>query len=227
MRTPDQTIAGIFWCCDETPHIGTPPKMYNQIVMEIADQMGSDAVELARLLALVNAAMADGAIACFESKYYHDFWRPVTAIREADKGTGPTGLGDGNPQTAGDPNFTPLGSQASNTSKPNFTPPFPAYPAGHSTFGDACFQILRDFYGTDSVSFTVISDEFNGVTKDNTGKVRPLIPRDFASFSEAEAENGLSRIYVGVHWAFDNTEGIAQGRQIADYIFENSFRPLR
>ena len=77
MRTPDQTIAGIFWCCDESSAHRSSAKMYNQIVMEIADQMGSDAVELARLLALVNAAMADGAIACFESKYYHDFWRPL------------------------------------------------------------------------------------------------------------------------------------------------------
>ena len=58
--------------------------------------------------------MADAGIAIWESKYYYEFWRPVTGIREADAGTGPTGAGDGNPATIGDPTFTPLGAPASN-----------------------------------------------------------------------------------------------------------------
>ena len=76
--------------------------------------------------------MADAGIAIWESKYYYEFWRPVTGIREADPGTGPTGLGDGNPATVGDPTFSPLGAPASNLTGPNFTPPFPAYPSGHA-----------------------------------------------------------------------------------------------
>ena len=59
------------------------------------------------------------------------------------------------------------------------------------------FQILRDFYGTDDIAFTFVSDEFNGITKDAEGNVRPLIPRSFSSLSEAEEENGQSRIYLG------------------------------
>ena len=101
--------------------------------------------------------------------------------------------------------------------------PFPAYPSGHAGFGGALFQILRNFYGTDSISFTFVSDEFNGVTPDNNGNVRPLISRSFSSLSQAEEENGQSRIYLGIHWAFDKTEGITQGRQVADYVFENAF----
>ena len=104
---------------------------------------GPTRVELARLLALVNVAMADAGIAVWESKYHYKFWRPVTGIRESDAGTGPTGLGDGNPATSGDPNFTPLGAPASNLTGPNFTPPFPAYPSGHAGFGGALFQTLR------------------------------------------------------------------------------------
>ena len=177
---------------------------------------------MARLLALVNVAMADAGIAIWESKYFYQFWRPVTGIREATEGTGPSRLGDGNPATTGDPTFTPLGAPASNLNGPNFTPPFPSYPSGHAGFGGALFQILRRYYKTDDVPFTFMSDEYNGVTKRTMGKVRPVIERRFASLSEAEEENGQSRIYLGIHWAFDKTEGIYQGRRVADYVFETT-----
>ncbi len=226
VRTEDQTIAGIYWAYDGTPSLCAPPRLYNQIAVTIADRMGSDTVGLARLLALANVAMADAGIAIWESKYYYQFWRPVTGIREADPGTGPTGAGDGNPATVGDPTFMPLGAPASNLAGPNFTPPFPAYPSGHAGFGAALFQTLRTFYGTDDIAFTFVSDEFDGVTQDNGGNVRPLLPRSFSSLSEAEEENGQSRIYLGIHWAFDKTEGIAQGRRVADYVFANAFAPL-
>src|SRR5207249_8805473 len=90
-RTAEQTQIGIFWAYDGTPSLCAPPRLYNQIIMHIADQMGtsSNPTELARLLALTNVAMADAAIAIWESKYYYQYWRPVTAIREADAGTGP------------------------------------------------------------------------------------------------------------------------------------------
>jgi hypothetical protein len=224
-RTPDQTHAGIFWAYDGTPSLCAPPRLYNQIAVQIADQMGSNAIELARLLALVNVAMADAGMAIWESKYHYDYWRPVTGIRESDAGTGPTGAGDGNPATIGDPGWSPLGAPASNLAGPNFTPPFPAYPSGHAGFGGALFQMLRRFYGTDDIAFTFVSDEFNGETHDNQGNVRPLLPRSFQSLSQAEEENGQSRIYLGIHWSFDKTEGIAQGRRVADYVFENAFRP--
>lgn len=118
--------------------------------------MGLNAIEFARLLALVNTAMADAGIAIWESKYYYDFWRPVTGIREADAGTGPTDEGDGNPATLGDPTFSPLGAPASNLNGPNFTPPFPSYPSG---FGGALFQTLRRFFRKDDIQFTFVSDE--------------------------------------------------------------------
>ena len=227
LRTPEQTEIGIFWAYDGTPSLCAPPRLYNQITMQIADQMGTDVVSLARLLALVNTAMADAGIAIWESKYHYEFWRPITGIRESDEGTGPTGAGDGNAATIGDPKFMPLGAPASNLNGPNFTPPFPAYPSGHAGFGGALFEILRRFYGRDDVAFTFVSDEFNGVTLDHNGNVRPLIPRSFASFSKAEEENGQSRIYLGIHWAFDKTQGIAQGRRVGQYVFSNAFLPLR
>ncbi len=209
-RNAEQTQIGIYWGYDGTPGLGTPPRLYNQIVVHIADEMGSNAVELARLLALVNTALADAGIACWEDKYLYAFWRPITAIRAAV-----------------DPNWTPLGAPASNSGGPNFTPPFPAYTSGHATFGSSVFQVLRNFYGTDRIAFSFVSDEFNGVTRDNKGNVRPRLTRRFSSLSQAEDENGQSRIYLGIHWAFDKTEGITHGRAVGDYVFENAFQPLR
>jgi hypothetical protein len=227
-RTAEEAQIGIFWAYDGTPSLCAPPRLYNQITVHIADQMGTSAnpVQLARLLALVNVAMADAGSAIWESKYYYQYWRPVTGIREADPGTGPTGTGDGNDATAGDLNFTPLGAPASNLNGPNFTPPFPAYPSGHAGFGGALFETLRKFYGTNNIAFTFMSDEFNGVTRDNSGNVRPVVSRSFSSLSQAEEENGQSRIYLGIHWSFDKREGIAQGRRVADYVFANAFIPV-
>jgi hypothetical protein len=175
----------------------------------------------------VNTALADAGIAIWESKFFYDFWRPVTGIREADAGTGPSGAGDGNPDTLGDPNFMPLGAPGSNLNGPNFTPPFPSYPSGHGGFGGALFQMLRRFYGTDRIAFTFVSDEFNGKTRDNNGNLRPLRPRSFSRLSQAEEENGQSRIYLGIHWAFDKTEALTQGERIADYVYFRAFRPTR
>jgi len=226
-RTAEQTHVGIFWAYDGTPSLCAPPRLYNQVAVQIADQRRTGPVALARLLALVNVAMSDAAIAAWDSKYHYAFWRPVIGIREADEASGPSGLGDGNPATLGDPTFSPLGAPASNLQGPNFTPPFPAYPSGHATIGGALFQTLRNFYGGDRIPFTFVSDEFNGETLDNQGNVRPLLPRSFTRLSQAEEENGQSRIYLGIHWSFDKTQGIAQGRRVANYVFRNAFRPVR
>ena len=149
----------------------------------------------------------------------YDFWRPVIGIRNAGV--------DGNPQTVADPNWTPLAAPASNQSGTNFTPPFPSYASGHATFGGAVFETLARFYGRDNITFTFTSDELNGVTTDQNGVVRPLAPRTFTSFSQAAEENGQSRIYLGIHWSFDKTAGIACGDHIADYNFNRILQPLK
>jgi hypothetical protein len=217
-RTNDQTIAGIYWGYDGTPGLGTPPRLYNQITRHIASLRGTNAIQLARLLALVNVGLADAALACWETKYFYVHWRPVTAIRRADQ--------DGNPATIRNSTFTPLGAPATNTTGPNFTPPFPAYTSGHSTFGSAMFHTLRLFYGTDAIPFTFVSDEFNGINRDNRGNVRPRLPRSFNSLTQAEDENGQSRIYLGIHWQYDRTFGRAQGRNVAQFTISNVFRPM-
>ncbi len=150
-------------------------------------------------------------------KYNYDFWRPVTAIR--------AGGTDGNPLTVADPTWAPLGAPKDNGSGTNFTPPFPSYVSGHATFGGALFRMMANFYGTDNIHFTIGSDEFNGVTTDQNGNVRPVVTRSFDSFSQAAEENGQSRIYLGIHWSFDKDQGIKLGTSIADYVFANFLRP--
>ena len=225
-RTADQTHIGIYWAYDGTPSLCAPPRLYNQIAVQLGTERGLGVIDMARMLALVNVAMADAGIAIWESKYFYNYWRPVTGIREADPGSGPSGLGDDNPDTFGDPAYVPLCAPASNLIGKNFTPPFPAYPSGHAGFGGALFEVLRDFFGTDDIAFTFVSDEYNGETLDNEGNVRPLVPRSFTSLSQAEEENGQSRIYLGIHWSFDKTEGIALGNRVADYVSSHLFQPV-
>ncbi len=220
-RTEDQTIAGIYWGYDGRPGLGTPPRLYNQIVRTVAAQEHNHEAQNARLFALVNIAMADAGLTSWKNKYDDSFWRPVMGIRGGDA--------DGNPETDAFADWTPLGAPASNPrpGETNFTPPFPAYTSGHATFGAATFQILARFYDRDDISFTFVSDEFNGVTLDADGTVRPLASRTFESFTEAKIENAQSRIYLGIHWAFDRDDGIRTGDQVADYVFENFFETRR
>jgi membrane-associated phospholipid phosphatase len=167
---------------------------------------------MARLFALVNVAMADAGIAAWESKYYYQYWRPVTGIRNAS--------------TNSDPTWYPLGAPDTNTSGPNFTPPFPSYPSGHATFGGALFEILRKFW-PDDTPFTFISDEWNGKNRDVNGNIRLLWPISFHSFHEAERENAQSRIYLGIHWQFDADMGIRLGNLVGDYVFDHAFEPAK
>jgi hypothetical protein len=221
IRTADQTQIAFFWGYDAQPGLCAPIRFYNQITQVIAQQQGNTEVQNARLFALTNIAMADAGITCWGAKYLYDLWRPITAIRENDPGTGPTGLGSGNPFLVGqgDPTWQPLGAPAHDGAG-NFTPPFPTYTSGHGTIGAALFKILEDFYGTDNIHFTISTDEFN--TIDNG----TLSPRSYASFSQAAGENAMSRIYLGIHFHFDAVQAIACGDTIADYDFTHLLAPL-
>ncbi|NJO79841.1 MAG: vanadium-dependent haloperoxidase [Cyanobacteria bacterium RM1_2_2] len=226
-RTPEETTVGLFWAYDGAQKLGTPPRLYNQIVRTIAIQKGNMLEQNVRLFALVNMAMADAGIQCWLSKYHYELWRPVVGIREADPGWGPTGCGDDNPETEGDPYWLPFG--APRTNQPgikSFTPNFPAYPSGHATFGAASLDMVRLFYGTDNIAFDFVSDELNGESVDVDGSIRTHHKRNFNRLSDAINENGRSRVYLGIHWQFDSVGGIKSGKRIADYIYTHQLRPV-
>ncbi|WP_437911251.1 phosphatase PAP2 family protein [Sorangium sp. So ce302] len=125
-----------------------------------------------------------------------------------------------------DRRWTPLGTPGSNQGPPRMTPAFPAYTSGHASFGAAMFQVLTRYHGTDRIPFCFMSDEYNGVTTDERGNVRPEITRCYSSFEEASWENAVSRIYLGVHWRFDEVQGIRQGKRVGDAVFDRILRPL-
>ncbi len=207
-RKPDETLVGIYWAYDGASRIGTPPRLYNQIVRRIAEQRGNDAAANARLFALINVAMGDAGKWAWREKFRHDLWRPVLGIREHDDSTGPTATPGRFIDELCDPFWLPLGAPRTNTRDKSFTPPFPAYPSGHATFGAAAFQMVRLFYGlgrdrADEHEFSFVSDELDGRSTDERGTVRTRHRRKFKSLWQAIFENGLSRVFLGVHWAFD------------------------
>ena len=102
-RTDEQTEIGLYWAYDGTRWLGSPPRLYNQIARIIAAQQDNTVVENARFFALINLAMADAGITCWESKYYYDYWRPILGIRESDLGTGPHRSGRWQPVNRGRP----------------------------------------------------------------------------------------------------------------------------
>ncbi len=217
-RTHEETTEGIFWSYDGTPALCAPPRLYNQIARAIVLERGMDTLpKAARMLALINTAMADAAISAWDTKWHYQYWRPVTAIRSTDQG--------GNTVVETDPGWYPLGAQATNTRGPNFTPPFPAYVSGHATIGGALFQIMRHYY-PDGTPFVFVSDEWNGLNKDASGRVRPLRPLEFNTFSQAEQQNAESRVYLGVHWQFDADQGVTEGHKVADWVWDHAFQPI-
>ncbi len=249
-RTADETMIGYFWAYDGPMKIGTPPRLYNQILREVAKNLGNTEVQNARLFALVNCAMGDSGIHAWHYKYCYDLWRPVVGVREADSATGPAALADPTINVPCNPYWRPLGAPRSNELRPHFTPPFPAYPSGHATFGGAAFEAMRLFYRDqqaltftdtqdDAIGFQFVSDEQNGRTTDGDGSVRTRHLRKFSSLAAAMYENSVSRIFLGVHWRFDGTTGtnakkmleatdniggVPLGRAIARDIFNSGMR---
>lgn len=143
-RTADQTEIARFWAAGAGTV--TPPGMWNVFAQEQARSANLSTTQTAKLLAALNVAMADAGIACWDTKYFYDMWRPVTAIRKADL--------DGNADTTQDTTWTSLIG----------TPPFPTYTSGHSTFSAAAAEVLSAFFGAQT-SFTGTSDGLTGVTR--------------------------------------------------------------
>jgi membrane-associated phospholipid phosphatase len=179
-RTAEQTDIALFWF--EFSPIG-----WNRIANTIVLQENTDVWEAARIMALVNFALADGYIAGFHAKYLYRFWRPYTAIRKAAE--------DGNGKTKTDPQWLPLQAPAF------FIPPVPDYPSTHSVLGAAAAEVLIQNFG-DRVRFEASSTTLPGKN------------RRFDCLSEAALENGMSRVYGGIHFLHAVEDGLQLGKGI-------------
>jgi hypothetical protein len=187
--TVDQALTGRFWN-------GAIQNYWNEITQTATLQRGLTTAQSARLFALLNFSFADGVIAFYDAKYTYNFWRPVTAIREA--------ANDGNPETLPDPDWLP---QVGNTT------PDPAYPGAHAVISAAGASVLISILGKNHFDFTV------------TSEVLPGVERSFKSFLAADEEATLSRIFAGVHFRSDLRTGQRLGRDIADFVVDNVLTP--
>jgi hypothetical protein len=200
-RTADETDAAIFW---QDHGIA----LWNRIFRTLAASQGLDIVENARLFAMENLAAADAAIGCWNDKYYWQFWRPITAIREANT--------DGNPDTGADPTWLPLFDPATPVFNPPplVTPPFPDHPSGHSCATSAFVHTLQNFFRTDKIAFSAFSNK-SGTT------------RSFDRFSDALQEVIDARVWGGNHFRTADTQGAALGNKVAHYLKKHYIQPVR
>jgi hypothetical protein len=221
----NQTFVGIFWAYDGTANLCAPPRLYNMIATSVALKEAPimTVEDMSCYLAFVNVSMADTAIAAWNAKFHYIYPRPITVIRNSSA--------DISPEGASDLKWTPLGGQVSNGTNAgrNLTPPFPSYPSGHAAFGGALFRGMSLFLKTPpgGIKFNFVSDEYNGLNR-GPGETEPRarVPVDFRSFDDAEYLNAESRIYLGIHWEFDATEGIKLGHQVSDAVYGEFVRPL-
>jgi hypothetical protein len=201
-RTADQTAAAIFWQDSGTA-------IWNRIYRDLATSHGLDIADSARLFAMTNLAAADGSIGCWNDKYYWNFWRPITAIREA--------ASDGNPATEPDPAWVPLFDPTVSVSGPPLvTPGFPDHPAGHTCISGATVYALRAFFGTDKVSFTATSNKCSPA---------PCASRSFDRLSDALKEIIDARVWGGIHFRTADMQGAVLGKRVAHYLQKHYFQP--
>jgi hypothetical protein len=172
---------------------GAIQNYWNEIAQTAALHRGLTTAQSARLFALLNLSLADSVIAFYDAKYTYDFWRPVTAIRAADPRT--------NPGTQPDPTWLP---EVGNTAND------PSYPGAHAVISAAAQTVLVAFFETDDFPLDV------------TSEVLPGVERHFESFSAAEREASLSRIFAGVHFSTDEQAGETLGRRLADFVVDHS-----
>jgi hypothetical protein len=208
------THAAAFWQTN-------PAANYNALARRLADQFELGLSDSARLFAMLDLSAADGIIAAWNDKYHYRFWRPITAIRQGDT--------DGNPDTVGDPLWTPLFSAGFPTGpvSPPFpdpipiggvggplgTPPYPDHVSGATTYASASMHALATFFGSDVVStgFYLTSGRFPGEH------------RQFTKFSDVTNEILEARIWAGIHFRKADVDAANLGRNVEQYIHETQF----
>lgn len=178
-RTAEQTTVAQFWAA-------TTPAIYFPLARAVADRPGRTAPENARLLATLATAMDDALIAVFDAKYAYAFWRPVTAIRNADR--------DGNEATGRDPSWAPLLE----------TPMHPEYPCAHCILAGAVGAVLRGAAGSDALRLSTVSPTAPGVT------------RSWDRIEDMVDEVRMARICGGMHYRHSTEVGAAMGRKVGE-----------
>lgn len=200
IRTADESEIALFW--EDGPWGITPPGHFTMIAIDVMQDRGFEFLDLARAFALIGMTQCDAAINAWDAKFHHDILRPETAIR-----TRANAFNNPDPRVQRQPGWRSYIP----------TPEFPTYTSGHSTFGAAGMEMTALLLGTDQVTFSHESPD------------QVLWPqligrrRHWTSLSQAAEENGMSRLYGGVHWEIDHLAAMHAGRSIARQAFAQTF----
>lgn len=200
-RSADQTQIAIYW--EDGPWGVTPPGRFMFIAMQLLQDRGLTFLDKARAYAMLGMGMCDCSIAVWANKFTYDILRPETALRIRA-----AAFRNPDKRVVARPHWRTVIT----------TPAFPAYTSGHSSFGAVGARLLAHVLDSDAIAFAqqcpdqVIWPQLRGVT------------RHFTRLSQAAEENGLSRIYGGVHWLKDHQESMRIGYGIGDHIFANFFK---
>jgi hypothetical protein len=191
-RTPEQTQIAYFWAENFFAQI-------NRAVRNVAENHVDNSADRARLFALVWIGAADSLITTWTGKLEHPTWRPITAISQGDF--------DGDPKTIGDVNWQPLIN----------TPNYPDHSSGANALVSGVMKMLALYFGTDEVTFTVISTNPNANPNSRT----------YASFTDAALDVVEARILQGIHTRTADLNGRHVGTTVARWVFKHSLRPLK
>jgi hypothetical protein len=195
VRTEEQTAIARRWA-----GIGTSTQawiVWNNLLRDLARRFGLSGIDLARAYALMNVAMHDGLLSSFNGKFLYGLWRPVTAIREAER--------DGNPETAADPTWSTLIP----------TPPYPSYPGNMTCVGAVSARTLQRVFGRDDIPFSITWTGIGGASD---------VTRSFNGLRQLADEEARSRIFGGIHFEFDTLASFGVCIPLADYVHDNYLR---
>lgn len=193
-RTAEQTQMARLWHGVGTTT--TSPNLWNTVLADVARARGWSGLEAARGFALMNMTQHDALMTSFTGKFLYGFWRPVTAIREADQ--------DGNAATAPDPAWTPLLA----------TPPYPGHPGNRACLSASQSRLLERLFGQDNVPVQVTWAVTGGAA----------VTRAYNGFRQLANEEAKSRIWGGIHFEFESLASMGACTLLADYVVDNTLR---
>ena len=172
----------------------------NRTLQDFATQNDMDLLDTVRLLAMGNMVPTDAGMACFDSKYTYRFWRPITAIRNADL--------DGNADTIANTGWSPLTT----------TPNHPEYPSQHGCVTSALAQVLARTVGTDAIDATV----WGATAATPTGLVTSRV---FPTVQSLDDELVNARVWMGFHFRSSVIAGENLGTSVANWELQRNFLP--
>ena len=193
VRTPEQKAIAYFW-------VGNNINQYNQTMRDVVTQHDMDLSDAAHLLAMGELVATDAGIACFDSKFFYQFWRPITAIRNADK--------DGNPDTTADPSWQALLP----------VPGHPEYPSQHGCFTAGFTDALAAALHTKHLDVTMPGGE-NGSTVLTTSQ-------HFDTVEDMQKQIVDARVWLGFHYRNSVEQGVKLGNDVAKWELKNFFQEV-